>query len=111
MEVGRGAPSGVLPGDPREDDTVSDDTYLMLVDGEVQAVDLGPMMRRHRAAHVGARADAIDQAAAMLGDPVFSLDESYEAAEAAMPGPMVNAAGHIAVTLAEVERYGWLSED
>jgi hypothetical protein len=70
-----------------------------------------PHERAQRLRVARLRADAIDQAAAMLGDPVFSLDESYEAAEAAMPGPMVNAAGHIAVTLAEVERYGWLSED
>jgi hypothetical protein len=70
-----------------------------------------PHERAQRIRVAGLRADAIDQAAAMLGDPVFSLDESYEAAEAAMPGPMVNAAGHIAVTLAEVERYGWLAED
>jgi hypothetical protein len=83
----------------------------MLVDGKVVHVDMGPVLRRHRAAHVKLRADAIDQAAAMLGDPAFSLDESYEAAEAAMPGPMVNAAGHIALTLAEVERCGWLGED
>jgi hypothetical protein len=90
---------------------VSDDTYLMLVDGKVEAVDLGPMLRRHRGEVIRHRADAIDQAAAMLGDPAFSLDESYEAAEAAMPGPMVNSAGNVALVLAEVERYGWLSED
>jgi hypothetical protein len=85
---------------------VTDDTYLMLVDGKVVPVDLAPVMRRHRAAHVKARADLIAQAASMLGDEAFTLEESYEAAEAAMPPGMVNAAGHIAVTLREVELGG-----
>jgi hypothetical protein len=70
-----------------------------------------PWERAQRLRVAGLRADAIGQAAAMLGDPAFSLEESYEAAEAAMPGPMVNAAGHVALTLAEAERYGWLAED
>jgi hypothetical protein len=87
------------------------DLHLMLVDGKVVHVDMGPVIERHRREVVRLRADAVGQAAAMLGDPAFSLEESYEAAEAAMPGPMVNAAGHIALTLAEAERYGWLAGD
>jgi hypothetical protein len=70
-----------------------------------------PHERAQRLRVARLRADAIGQAAALLGDPVFGLDEAYEAAEAAMPGPMVNAAGHIAVTLAEIEHYGLLSDD
>ena len=70
-----------------------------------------PHERAQRLRVARLRADEIGQAAALLSDPAFSLDESYEAEEAAMPAPMVNAAGHIALTLAEVERYGWLAED
>lgn len=57
---------------------MSDDTYLMLVDGEVQAVDLGPMMRRHRTAHVEALADRIDPGAELAGDEAFSAEEVKE---------------------------------
>jgi hypothetical protein len=55
-----------------------DDTYLMLVDGEVQAVDLGPMMRRHRATHVEARADRLVPAADLTADEAFSIEEVRE---------------------------------
>lgn len=86
---------------------MSDDTYLMLVDGEVQAVDLGPMMRRHRAAHVEAQAGPIDQAADLFGDSAFDPAETYDACEAAgMPNSAVNAAAHVAVTLREIELGG-----
>jgi hypothetical protein len=85
---------------------MSDDTYLMLVDGEVQAVDLGPMMRRHRAAHVEARADVIDPAAALFADPAFDLEETYDVAEAALPSADVNAASYIGLVLREVELNG-----
>ena len=37
----------------------SADVYLMLVDGEVRPVDLGPMLARRRAAHIEARAAAV----------------------------------------------------
>jgi hypothetical protein len=84
---------------------VSDDTYMMLVDGEVREVDLGPMMRRHRAAHVEARADVIDPAA-LFADPAFDLEETYDAAEAALPGADVNAASYIGLVLREVELNG-----
>jgi hypothetical protein len=96
----------VLPGDSREDGAVSDDTYLMLVDSEVQAVDLGPMMRRHRAEVVEARADRIDPAAALFADPAFDLEETYDVAEAALPGADVNAASYIGLVLREVELNG-----
>jgi hypothetical protein len=81
--------------------------YMMLgEDGRVVTVDLTAMVRRHQDAHIEARAALIDQAAALLGDETFSLEESYAAAEAAMPDGMVSSAAHIALTLAEVERYG-----
>jgi hypothetical protein len=50
-----------------------------------------------------ARADAIGQAAALFGDPAFSLAESYAAAEAAMPPDMVNSATNVALLLGEIE--------
>jgi hypothetical protein len=91
---------------------MADDTYLVLgPDGKVVPADLGPMMRRHRAEVIRYRADSVDQAASMFGDDAFGVEETYQAAEAAMPDGMVNAAAHIALTLAEVERYGWLAED
>jgi hypothetical protein len=85
---------------------MADDTHLMLVDGKVTAVDLGPMLRRHRAQIIDARAAAIDQAASMFADEAFGVEETYAAAEASMPDGMVNSAAHIALTLAEAERYG-----
>jgi hypothetical protein len=81
----------VLPGDSREDNTVSD-MHMMLIDGKVVQVDLGPMERRHRAAVVESRADRIDPAAALFADPAFDLEKTCDVAEAAMPSADVNAA-------------------
>jgi hypothetical protein len=87
------------------------DMHLMLVDGKVVEVDLGPMLRRHRDAHIRARADAIDQAASMFGDECFDIEETYETCEAAgLANGVVNSAAHIALVLAEVERWGLLGE-
>jgi hypothetical protein len=84
---------------------VSDDTYLMLVDGEVQAVDLGPMLRRHRAEIVRHRAGLVDQAADLLMNESFDISESYDAAEAAgMPAGMINSAGNVAWELLQIEQ-------
>jgi hypothetical protein len=55
-------------------------------------------------ATVAARAELLDAAADLFGDPAFTLEEAYEAAEAAMPGDMVNAASWIALVLGEIER-------
>jgi hypothetical protein len=85
---------------------MSDDTYLMLVDGKAVPVDLGPVLRRHRDRHVEARVGLISAAAFMFMDEAFTVEESYDAASAAMPGGMVDAAAHIAVTLREVEQGG-----
>jgi hypothetical protein len=88
------------------------DLHLMLVDGKVVHVDMGPMLERHRQAHIKARAAAIDQAAALLGDPAFDVGDSYDAIEASgLPAELMNSAGNIALTLAEVEHYGLLGED
>src|SRR5258708_37052786 len=66
----------------REDLTMADDTYLMLVDGEVRAVDLGPMMRRHRAEIVRHRAGASGEVADLAASPAFGLDQVCDAGEA-----------------------------
>lgn len=84
---------------------MTNDTYLMLVDGKIEAVDLGPMLRRHRAEIVGYRARAVDQAAELLLDEAFDPSETWDAAEAAgMPAGMIDSAGNVALVLAEVER-------
>jgi hypothetical protein len=84
---------------------VTDDTYLMLGDdGQVRPVDLGPMMRRHRARHVKARADAIDQAADLLMDQAFDPGETWDAAEAqGMPAGAIDSAGNVALLLSQIE--------
>jgi hypothetical protein len=87
------------------------DLHLMLVDGKVVEVDMEPVIRRHRLAHIKARADAIDQAASMFGDECFDIEETYETCEAAgLSAGVVNSAAHIALTLAETERYGLFGE-
>jgi hypothetical protein len=81
-----------------------DDTSLMLVDGKVVPVDLGPMLRPHRAAHVKARADAIDQAADLLMDQAFDPEATWDAAEASgMPEGAIDSAGNVALLLSQIE--------
>jgi hypothetical protein len=81
-----------------------DDTYLMLVDGKVTAVDLGPMMRRHRAAHIKHRADAIDEAAAAFTEECFDPETVWDAST--LSDADLDSAGHIAVTLVKIENHG-----
>jgi hypothetical protein len=82
-----------------------DDTYLMLVDGQVVPVDLGPMLRRHRAAHIKAQADAIDEAAGLLMDEAFDPESTWDACEASgMPSGAIDSAGNVALALWQVER-------
>ncbi len=88
----------------REDDTVSDDTYLMLVDGEVRAVDLGPMMRRHRVAHVEARAAAVAEVADLAASKAFDLDEVCQAGTERFGADAVDAALDVVYELAQVEQ-------
>jgi hypothetical protein len=77
----------------------------MLVDGKVQSVDLGPMMRRHRVTHIEARAGAIDQAADLLMDEAFDLEATWDACEASgMPPGAIDSAGNVALALREVEQ-------
>jgi hypothetical protein len=85
--------------------SVSDDVYLMMgSDGEVQAVDLGPMMRRHRAAHVEARAGRLDQATDVLANGAFTADEVSEMWQASgLSGDDLDAAANVAMVLVEIE--------
>lgn len=82
-----------------------DDVYLMLGDdGVVRPVDLAPMMRRHRAQWVEARAGLIDQAADLLMDQAFDPAETWDAAEAqGMPAGAIESAGNVALLLSQIE--------
>jgi hypothetical protein len=84
------------------------DMHMMLdSDGQVVAVDLGPMLRRHRAAHVEAKAGRIDQAADLLMNESFGVDETWDAAEASgMPGGLIDSAGNVALVLRQIEETG-----
>jgi hypothetical protein len=80
------------------------DMHMMLVDGKVVAVDMEPMLRRHRAAHIKARADAIDQAADLLMNEAFGVNETWDAAEASgMPAGAIDSAGNVALVLRNIE--------
>ena len=81
-----------------------DDTYLMLVDGKVQAVDLGPMMRRHRAAHVEARAAEVAEVADLAASPAFDLDEVGAAGTERFGADVVDAAFDVVYELMQVEQ-------
>jgi hypothetical protein len=84
---------------------MADDVYLMLdADGKVVAVDLGPMMRRHRAGIAGHRADAIDQAAAVF-DSAFTTDEIQDMWRASgLSGDDLDAAAGVALELWKIEQ-------
>jgi hypothetical protein len=70
----------------------------------VVPVDPGPMLRPHRAAHVKARADAIDQAADLLMDQAFDPEATWDAAEASgMPEGAIDSAGNVALLLSQIE--------
>jgi hypothetical protein len=81
------------------------DMYMMLgADGKVVEVDMEPMFRRHRVAHVKARADVIDQAADLLMDRAFDPEETWDAAEASgMPESAIDSAGNVALLLSQIE--------
>ena len=83
---------------------MSDDTYLMLVDSEVQAVDLGPMMRRHRAAHVEAMAAPVCEVADLAADPAFDLDQVGATGTERSGADVVDAAFEVVYELMQVER-------
>jgi hypothetical protein len=86
---------------------MADDTYSMLVDGKAVQVDLGPVLRRWRARHIAARVNVVDEAAGLLMDPAFDPVETWDAAVASgVPDSALDAAGHVAVTLHEIEITG-----
>jgi hypothetical protein len=82
------------------------DMHMMLgPDGKVVAVDMEPMLRRHRVAHVKARAGAIDQAADLLMDEAFDVAHTWDACEASgMPPGAIDSAGNVALVLREIEQ-------
>jgi hypothetical protein len=87
--------------------TMGTHDYLMLgEDGRLTTVDLTGMVQRHQNAHIEARAELIGQAVDLFADPAFDIGETYDVAEAAMPGAMVNAAAYIGLILREVELGG-----
>jgi hypothetical protein len=84
---------------------MTDDTYLMLgEDDRVTAVDLGPMMRRHRAAHIKARADAIGEVADLAASQAFDLDEVCASGEARIGERGVDAALGVVWELMQIEQ-------
>ena len=83
---------------------MSDDTYLMLVDGKVVPVELGPMMRRHRAAHVKARADAVAEVAGLAHSRAFDLDEVGATGTERFGADVVDAAFDVVWELMQVEQ-------
>jgi hypothetical protein len=99
----------VADGDSREDVTMAaeDDTYLMLVDGKVQPVDLGPMLRRHRAEIVRHRADAVDEVADLAACPGFDLDDVCASGEARIGEAGVDAALGVVLELQQIEMLRW----
>jgi hypothetical protein len=84
------------------------DMHMMLVDGKVVQVDLGPMMRRHRAAVVEARAGLIGQAADVAAggfDETFSADEVSDMWRASgLSGDDLDSAANAALVLSEIEQ-------
>jgi hypothetical protein len=84
-------------------DSMSDDVYLMLVDGKVVPVDLSEMVSRHRNEHIRLRADAIDQAADAMMCDALDQDAVWDAAAERMPPGAVDSAGGVALELWKVE--------
>jgi hypothetical protein len=82
----------------------SDDTYMMMVDGKVQAVDLAPMLRRHRAAIVQARAAAMSEVVEALA--VESIDIADLLDASGLPEPERDAACYLALSLRLAELSG-----
>ena len=71
---------------------------------KVVHVDMGPMLERHRQAHIKARADAIDQAAALF-DSAFTTDEIGEMWQASgLSQDDLDAAGNVALELWQIEQ-------
>jgi hypothetical protein len=85
---------------------MSDDVYLMMgSDGQVTAVDLGPMLARLRAAHIEARAAAIDPAAELAADQAFTAEEVREMwRRSGLSDDDLDSAANAALVLWQVEQ-------
>jgi hypothetical protein len=65
-----------------------------------------------RVPRVRRRAAVLDQAAALAADEAFTAGEVNDMWQrSGLTGDELDAAAHVALTLAEAERYGWLGED
>jgi hypothetical protein len=63
-----------------------------------------PLEAAHRRKVAGARAAAIDQAADLLMDECFDLEDSWAAAESVMPADAVDSAGNVVLVLRWIEQ-------
>lgn len=84
------------------------DEYMMLVDGKLTQVDMGPVCRRFRAGAAGARAAPVTEVADALSDPVFDPRDMWDSAVAAgFSDDVLDSAGYLSVILARIERDGY----
>jgi hypothetical protein len=81
-----------------------DDTYLMLVDGKAVPVDLGAVMRRHRAAHAAARAARLTPLVDALA--VRSLDVMGVCDASGLDDAQLDAGTYAALVLEQIEQGG-----
>lgn len=85
--------------------TAMADMHLMLVDGKVVQVDMGPMLARHRARVIDARADAVGEVADLAANPVFDLDEVCATGAERFGEPVVDAALDVVWELMQIEEF------
>jgi len=84
---------------------MSDDMHLMLdADGKVVHVDMGPVLRRHRAEVVRLRAAAVAEVADLAASEAFDLDEVGAAGTERFGADVVDAAFDVVWELLQVER-------
>lgn len=81
------------------------DMHLMLVDGKVVQVDMGPVLARHRAEVIRHRADAVGEVADLAADPAFDLDEVCSTSAERFGGGVVNAALDVVWELMQIEEF------
>jgi hypothetical protein len=93
------------------DAPIADDDPLAAVKHRARDIDAAAeiVAWAERTGHTEARADLIDQTAGLIPDEDFDLDTAHDVS--GVPWADLDSAGHIALTLAKVERYGALGED
>jgi hypothetical protein len=80
------------------------DLHLMLVDGKVTEVDMGPMLARHRREIIGYRAAAVGQVVEALAVESIDIAELLDAS--GLPEPGRDAACYLALSLRLAELGG-----